>query len=141
MVSGASTAHVNSNIERFTSVLNCEASSFVSHKSIVPTLSYKNSKEPFTKVFNIPDHQINFQMIASISKASWSAIEDGWDIERTKSEIDNVKNIVRYPIIVVLLAVSIARAGFCKIFRERSLEYVDGICKSCYRSIYCSIIS
>jgi uncharacterized membrane protein YjjP (DUF1212 family) len=116
MVSGASTARVNSNIERFSSVLNCEASSFVSHKSIVTTLSDKNSNETFTKVVNIPGHQINFQIIASISKASWSAIEDGWDIGRIKSEIDNVKNIVRYPRIVVLLAVSIAGAGFCKIF-------------------------
>ena len=32
MVSGVSTARVNSNIERFSCVLNCEASSFVSHK-------------------------------------------------------------------------------------------------------------
>ncbi len=116
MSSGASTTRVNNNIERFSSVLNCEASSFVSHKSIVTTLRDKNSGEEITKVVNILGHQINFQLIASMSKASWQAIEEDWSLDRIVSEVGKIKKTKHYPRFLVLLMVSFAGAGFCKIF-------------------------
>jgi len=116
MMSGANTIRVNLNIIRFASVLNCEAFSFISHKTIVLTLKDSETNETYTRVKNIPANHINFSIIASISKASWIAISENWSMERIQLEINSIKEQKRYPKIIVLIAVSFAGMGFCNIF-------------------------
>jgi len=116
MVSGANTNRANLSITRFASVLNYKAFSMVSHKTIVMTLIDERTSESCTRVQNIPPYIINFEIISLISKASWKAIDEGWDIVQIKSEISKIKKVKRYPKIIVLIAVSLAGAGFCNIF-------------------------
>ena len=116
MVSGANTNRVDVNIDRFASVLNCESYSLISQKTIILTVIDNETKENYTKVKNLPAHKIDFTIISSISKASWKAIEENWTLSQIKQEIDKVKQQKRYPRYVVLIAVSFAGAGFCKIF-------------------------
>jgi uncharacterized membrane protein YjjP (DUF1212 family) len=116
MMSGANTNRVHLNINRFASVLNCEVYSFISHKTIILTITDSETKEAYTRVKNIPPHRINFSTIASISKASWNAISEDWSIEQIQAELKRIKEQKRYPRIVVLIAVSFAGMGFCNIF-------------------------
>lgn len=116
MMSGANTNRVNLNIDRFASVLNCEAFSFISHKTIILTITDIATNQTYTRVKNIPPHRINFSTIAAISKASWNAISENWTIEKIRTEINSIKEQKRFSKIVVLIAVSFAGMGFCNIF-------------------------
>lgn len=116
MVSGANTNRVNLSIDRFASALHCNTSCFISHKSIVMTVYEDNSTLSCTRVKNIPPYAINFSVISAVSKASWNAVESQWNLDRIATEIETIKNQKRYPKLVVHFAVSLAGAGFCKIF-------------------------
>lgn len=117
MVSGANTNRVNLSIDRFASVLNVKASSFISHKTIVMTLQDLETKKSCTRVKNIPPYILNFSFISAVSKASWNAISENWTLEQISDEIERIKTLKRYPRWLVLVAVSLAGAGFCNIFK------------------------
>lgn len=117
MVSGANTIRVNLSINRFAAGLNFKTSCFISHKSIIMTLYKEDSTLSCTRVKNIPPHAINFSIISAISKASWSAVTENWTLEQISNEIEKLRNQKRYPKIIVLIAVSLAGAGFCNIFK------------------------
>jgi len=116
MVSGANTNRANVSIDRFASVLDCKAFRMISHKNIVMTLIDKNTNVSFTKVQSIPPYAINFAIISAISRASWYAIDRNWTYDKIEKEIAKIKLKNRYPRWLVLLAVSLAGAGFCNIF-------------------------
>lgn len=116
MVSGANTSRANITINRFALVLGCRAYSMISHKTIVMTLTDNHTGKTFTKVQNMPPYAINFTTISCISKASWKALEDSWSIEKISEEFNSIKKGEKYPRILVLIAVSLAGAGFCNIF-------------------------
>jgi uncharacterized membrane protein YjjP (DUF1212 family) len=122
MVSGANTSRVNLSIDRFAAALHFKASCFISHKSIIMTLYEENSTLSCTRVKNIPPYAINFSIISAISKASWHAVESQWTLNQIASEIETIKTQNRYPKPIVLIAVSLAGAGFCKIFNG---DYVN----------------
>jgi len=116
MVSGANTSRINVTIDRFASVLNIKASSFISHKTIVMTLLDEKANLSRTRVKNIPPYTINFTIISAISKASWTAIDEQWSLEKINEEINRIKILEKYPRWLILIAVSLAGAGFCNIF-------------------------
>lgn len=116
MVSGANTNRANLSIDRFSSVLNFKASSLISHKTIIMTLTNQETNKSCTRVQNIPTYIINFSIISAISKASWNALSEEWTLQQIADEIDRIKKQNRYPRLVILLAVSLAGAGFCNIF-------------------------
>ncbi len=116
MVSGANTNRANTSINRFALVLGCRAFSMISHKTLVMTLTDNHTGETYTKVQNMPSYAINFTTISCISKASWKALENSWSFEQIEEEFKNIRSRKRYSRIQVLLAVSLAGAGFCNIF-------------------------
>lgn len=117
MISGANTIRVNLSIQRFATGLNLKTSCFISHKSIIMTLYEENSTQSCTRVKNIPPHAINFSIISAISKASWDAVNEDWTLKQIYEEIEKIRTPKRYPKIIVLIAVSLAGAGFCNIFK------------------------
>ncbi|WP_445732302.1 threonine/serine exporter family protein [Mariniflexile sp.] len=117
MVSGANTIRVNLSINRFALGLNFKTSCFISHKSIVMTLYEEDSTQSCTRVKNIPPHAINFSIISAISKASWEAATENWTLEQISNEIKKITSQKKYSTLLVLVAVSLAGAGFCNIFR------------------------
>ena len=116
MVSGANTNRVDVNIDRFASVLNCESYSLISQKTMILTVIDNKTNENYTKVKNLPAHKIDFTIISAISKTSWNALDEDWSLSQISKEIEIIKRQKRYPRLVVLIAVSFAGAGFCKIF-------------------------
>jgi len=117
MVSAANTSRVKQSIDRFASVLNFKASILITHKTLIVTLLDEGTDTSCTRVENIPPTAINFSIIAAISKASWSALDENWSFEEIEKEMERIKGKKGYPKIVVLLAVSLAGAGFCNIFK------------------------
>ncbi len=117
MVSGANTNRINLSLTRFATTLNCQAYSMVTHKTLVLTVTDNETEATFTRVKKIPKYQINFSTISSISRASWSALNDGWTIAQIEKELQTIKSQDRYPRAIVLIAVSLAGAGFCNIFK------------------------
>ncbi|MFD0835829.1 threonine/serine exporter ThrE family protein [Mariniflexile aquimaris] len=117
MVSGANTVRVNLSIARFAAGLNFKTSCFISHKSIIMTLYEEDSVQSCTRVKNIPPHAINFSIISAISKASWDAVTENWTLDQISTEIEKIKTTKRYSKLTVLIAVSLAGAGFCNIFQ------------------------
>ena len=116
MVSGANTIRVNLTINRFASVLNFKTSFFISHKSIIMTLYEEDTTRTCTRVKNIPPHAINFTIISEVSKLSWHAVTEDWTLEQISNELDIIRNKKRFSKLTVLIAVSLAGAGFCNIF-------------------------
>ena len=117
MVSGANTIRVNLSLNRFAAGLNFKTSCFISHKSIIMTLYEEDTTLSCTRVKNIPPHAINFTTISAISKASWDAVTENWTLEQISAEIEKIKIQKRYSKLTVLIAVSLAGAGFCNIFK------------------------
>ena len=117
MVSGANTIRVNLSINRFAAGLNFKTSCFISHKSIIMTLYEEDSTQSCTRVKNIPPHAINFSIISAVSKASWDAVTENWTLDQISDEIKKITTQKRYPRLFVLVAVSLAGAGFCNIFK------------------------
>ena len=116
MISGANTHRVDLNIDRFASALHCESYSLITQKTIILTIIDNETSENCTKVKNLRPHKIDFAIISSISKTSWTALSEGWIHGRIAQEIENIKQQKKYPRIIILSAVSFAGAGFCKIF-------------------------
>ena len=116
MVSGANTIRVNLTINRFASVLNFKTSFFISHKSIIMTLYEEDTTRTCTRVKNIPPHAINFTIISEVSKLSWHAVTEDWTLEQISNELEIIRNKNRFSKLTVLIAVSLAGAGFCNIF-------------------------
>lgn len=117
MVSGANTIRVNLSLNRFAAGLNFKTSCFISHKSIIMTLYEEDSTQSCTRVKNIPPHAINFSIISAVSKASWDAVTENWTLDQISDEIKKITTQKRYPRLLVLVAVSLAGAGFCNIFK------------------------
>ena len=116
MVSGANTNRASTSIDRFAHVLGFKASSMISHKTIVMTLTDKKTGATFTRVQNIPPYALNFAIISALSRASWRALEQCWDYEHIERRVREIKSSRKYPRILVLTAVSLAGAGFCNLF-------------------------
>lgn len=116
MISGANTKRINLSIDRFSSVLNFDVHTWINQKTIIMTLTDRETNWSETKVYNLPPHSLNFKIISDISKASWNAKEENWSLEQIVSEIERIKKLKKYPKITVLVAVSLAVSGFCNIF-------------------------
>lgn len=116
MISGANTSRINSSLDRFSSVLNFDVHSWIHQKTMIMTLTDKETNHSTTKVYNLPPHALNFQTLSEISKASWTAINENWDLEDIITEIERIKKLKKYPKLLVLTAVGFAVAGFCNIF-------------------------
>lgn len=117
MISGANTNRINTSLDRFSSVLNFNVHSWINQKTMIMTLTDKETNHSATKVYNLPPHALNFQTLSEISKASWTAKSENWNLEDIIAEIERIKKLKKYPKLLVLIAVGLAVAGFCNIFQ------------------------
>lgn len=116
MTSGANTSRILLLLERFSDILNSQAEVFINHKAFIITITDEKTNEKKTQLKRLPPHGINFEIISALSKASIQANKELWTFERLKKEIDEISKIKHYPRIIILLAVSLAGAGFCNLF-------------------------
>ena len=116
MTSGANTKRVIDSVNRFAQVLNLKSHALISHKSIIMTLVDLETKESYTVVTQIPRHGVNYSIVSDVSRASWVAVNHQWSFEKLYNRIQEIKNQKRYPVWLELITVSLAGAGFARIF-------------------------
>lgn len=115
-MAGANTDRIHLSIEQFAKALGYRVQPLVTHKAIVLTVQNEQTDQFTTLVQRIPFLGVNFKVISGLSRASWSAVTDGWGYEKIKEEVERLSGIGRYPELLTLVAVAAAGAGFCQLF-------------------------
>ncbi|MFA8300194.1 MAG: threonine/serine exporter ThrE family protein [Hyphomicrobiales bacterium] len=116
MISGANTYRTLYIIDQFAEALGYSAQVFITHTKFIMTLTNMKTQKFVTSVKKIPPIGVNFTTISGLSKAGLHAHELSWSIDKIEKEVDRIEKLKHYPRIIVLLAVSLAGAGFCNIF-------------------------
>jgi uncharacterized membrane protein YjjP (DUF1212 family) len=117
MQSGANTKRVIDVMNRFAKSLDLKFYALISHKSMIITLKTLDKPEQsYTNVRQIPSHAINFYILSEISHLSWTVLEEDWSFDQIRARINDIKSHSTYPYILIAFAVSLAGAGFAKLF-------------------------
>ncbi len=117
MQSGANTKRVIDNLNRFAQNLGLKSYALISHKSIIITLKTLDTPvQTYTNVRQIPSYQINFYIVSELSRLSWIAMEEKWDCMQIEKEVNRIKSYSQYSFFLTAIAVSLAGAGFAKLF-------------------------
>jgi uncharacterized membrane protein YjjP (DUF1212 family) len=122
MASGASTNRIRVTMERIADGLGYETETLTTHRTIFIVVKDLKTNEVYNSFKKTPPHGANFTLVSGISKMSWSAIENNWTLNQVKEEIDRLKKLPRYPLFITMIFVSLADAGFCRLFGG---EYID----------------
>ena len=67
-------------------------------------------------------HGVNFKVVSGVSRMSWRIVEEKWNIEQIKVELDRLESLQPYPRILILLLVSLAGSSFCRLFGGHWIE-------------------
>jgi len=116
MIAGANTTRIFLSLYRFSAALGYKAHALITHRAIIMTLTDELTNESLTKVKRIPPHGVNFRIISGLSRASWAALNEKWNINQVEEEVIRLRNLPHYPRILILTSVSFAGAGFCCLF-------------------------
>lgn len=122
MVSGANTERIKVTTDRISSAFGCHADLMITNHALMITLSYHNKTKTFTQVKKIPSMHLNFNLVSEISIMSWKIVLEKWSIERVNQELAQLNRKPLYPRILVLLAVALAGASFCKLSGGNAIE-------------------
>ncbi len=116
MISGANTNRILLILTKFAKLIDTDAEIFINHKAFIISITDKETGIRTTQVKRLPHHVINFAIISALSRAGHAAEQNHWTFEKIKTEVERIKHIKPYPRIVILLGVSLAGAGFCRLF-------------------------
>jgi uncharacterized membrane protein YjjP (DUF1212 family) len=116
MSSGANTKRVVDTVNRFASALNFESYEMISHKSMVLTLTDKETNKTVTVTAQIPKYKVDLSVVAEISRTSWEAQYKMRNYEQIKKCIERIKKGKKYPAWIEILTVGLAGAGFAELF-------------------------
>ncbi len=124
MTSGANTSRVLLLLERFSKLMNTDAQVFINHKAFIITLTDEKTQEKTTQLKRLPGHGINFSIMSALSRASMKAKNEAWSFNQIEDEVNRIADLKHYPRIIILLAVSLAGAGFCNLFGGNWLNMI-----------------
>ncbi|WP_166381806.1 MULTISPECIES: threonine/serine exporter ThrE family protein [unclassified Polaribacter] len=122
MESGASTHRIRITIERLGAGLGYSCETLITHKTIFLLLRNNTTDELYNSFKKTPPHSVNFTLVSEISKLSWKVVEGKLLLKQLQNEVIRIKNIPRYSFIYVLIFVSFAGAGFCRLFGGMYLD-------------------
>ena len=122
MSSGANTARIRTNINRISSAFGYNTELLVTHRAIMLSVSDSEHNNFFSSLKRTSPHGVNFKVISGISRMSWRIVEEQWNIEQIKAELDRLEALPPYPRILILLMVALAGGAFCRIFGGHQKE-------------------
>jgi uncharacterized membrane protein YjjP (DUF1212 family) len=122
MSSGANTNRIRTNINRISSAYGYNTELLVTHRAIMLSVSDNDQNNFFSSLKRTSPHGVNFKVISGISRMSWKVVEENWNVEQIRAELDRLASLPHYPRILVLLLVALAGASLCRIFGGQFVE-------------------
>ena len=122
METGANTFRIRVTVMRIASAFGYHAELLITHRALMLTINNEESDQFFSRLMQTSAHRVNFKIVSGLSRMSWHIIEEKWDLEMVRHEIDRLKSVPHYPRIVTLLMVALAGASFCRIFGGEAIE-------------------
>jgi uncharacterized membrane protein YjjP (DUF1212 family) len=122
MSSGATTNRVRITVDRISEAFGFEAHMLITNRAITLTLTDEEREEDFHSLKRTSPHGVNFRVVSGISRMSWNVVKEKWSIEQINQELDRLTSLPHYPRLVVLSAVGLAGASFCRIFGGNFIE-------------------
>lgn len=124
MSSGANSARIRITILRIANAFGYEAELLITHRALMLSV-YNDEKEFFvSRLKRTLPHGANFKMVSGISRMSWRIVDEKWDLEQVKNELDRLKSVAHYPRMVILSMVALAGASFCRLFGGGYVEMI-----------------
>jgi uncharacterized membrane protein YjjP (DUF1212 family) len=122
MSSGASTARVRNTVNRISGTFGYQTDMFITHRALMLTVHDEDNVDYFSSVKRISPHGINFKLVSGISRMSWRVVEESWDIQQIRNDLDRLKALPHYPRWLVLLMIGLSGASFCRLFGGGAIE-------------------
>ena len=122
MSSGASTARVRLTLNRISDRFGCRSEVIITNRALMLTIHTDDNSQSFSSGKRISLHGINFRMVSGISRMSWRALEEAWDLDKIRAEVERLKSLPNYPRWLVLTMVGLAGAAFCRLFGGHAIE-------------------
>ncbi|WP_372755993.1 threonine/serine exporter ThrE family protein [Labilibaculum sp.] len=122
MEAGANTFRIRVTVMRIASAFDYHAELLITHRALMVTVSNEKSNQFFSRLMQTSPHRVNFRIVSGLSRMSWHAVEEKWDLEMINQEIERLKSVPHYPRMVTLLMVALAGASFCRLFGGETIE-------------------
>jgi uncharacterized membrane protein YjjP (DUF1212 family) len=122
MSSGASTARVRNTVNRISGTFGFQADMFITHRALMLTVHDEENVNYFSSVKRISPHGINFKLVSGISRMSWKVVEENWDVQKIRNDLDRLIILPHYPRWLVLLMIGVSGASFCRLFGGGAIE-------------------
>lgn len=116
MSSGANTQRVRNTLKRMSEAYSVEAEVLITHKALHLYLRHRENGQTFQKLQKSFVYNNNLSLISGISELSWKIAEGGWSLAAVQKELDGLREQPRYPLVYILLTVSLAGAAFGRLF-------------------------
>jgi uncharacterized membrane protein YjjP (DUF1212 family) len=122
MSSGANTTRIRTNINRISGAFGYNTELLVTHRAIMLSVSDNDQNNFFSSLKRTSPHGVNFKVISGISRMSWRIVEEKWNVDQIRAELDRLAALPHYPRILILFLVALAGASLCRIFGGFILE-------------------
>lgn len=116
MSSGASTERIRITVQRIAQAYNYNIDLMLTHRALLLTITDKTGEHLFSRIKRISPHGVNFKMVSGLSHLSWNVHENKMPFNEILTEIDRLKSLAHYPRWLIILAVGIADASFCRMW-------------------------
>ena len=115
MSSGADTGRIRKTINRISDAFGYSTELLITHKALMLTINDEANNTYFDILKRTGPHGINFRVVSGISRMSWRVVEEKWDIIQINEELERLIALPHFPRWLILLAVSLAGASFCRL--------------------------
>jgi len=116
MSCGASSNRVRLTVDRIADVFGYTVDMLITNRALMITVYDQDQKEYFSRVKRTSPHGVNFRILSGISRMSWSIVEEKWNVNQIKEELNRLINLPHYPRLLILSLVALAGASFCRLF-------------------------
>ncbi len=114
--SGANTERTRITTSRIAEALGLQSEVFITHQTIQLFLSHKKQESIYHQLKRPFSYTNNFTLLSGISRMSWKIAEEKWTLNQIKSELTRLQSLTPYPRWLIVMAVAVAGAAFCRLF-------------------------
>jgi len=132
MSSGANTGRIRTTVNRISDAFGYSTELLITHKALMLTINDEANNTYFDILKRTGPHGINFRVVSGISRMSWRVVEEKWDIIQINEELERLIALPHFPRWLILLAVSLAGASFCRLAgggaEDMAITYFASFC-------------